>query len=87
MNAQAIGLHFANALNRERDLMPNETDMLCALIGGTKRTTRIWTAADDRELQRMIRKGQSSREIAEATGRSAMAVRVRKHRLKVQRHG
>ncbi len=79
MNAHTSAIYAFDALSRERALRPNETDMLCALIGEKR---RLWTQADDRELSRMKRRGMNATEIGRETGRSAMAVRIRLHHLK-----
>lgn len=86
MSPQTIAVSFAERLNKMRALTDDETDMLCAVLSLTreKRSYRSWKAKDDRELQRMLRRGMRASEIAQATGRTTMAVRNRIHRLRAK---
>jgi DNA-binding NarL/FixJ family response regulator len=74
-------IFFANALSRERALTEAETDMLCRSMQREPTGRRLWTQADDREIARLARKGLKAPQIAERVGRTAMAVRLRLHRL------
>lgn len=83
MTAPCLAEYFAGELNRYRPLRDDEVDRLHAAICRIiPRTRRLWKAADDRELQRLIRKRLTADEIAQRLSRTPMSVRTRIRDLK-----
>lgn len=81
MNMQSAAIFAFDRLSRERALRPDESDMLCKLIGEKR---RLWTQADDRELVRMKRRGMNATQIGAEVRRSPSAVRIRLCKLKMK---
>lgn len=88
MNARAVALQFAHELGLHRPLTPQEaqyveryaSDPRCNNRGQSAR--QRWTLADTRQLRKLMAKGCTRREIAQAMGRSCFTIDKRIRRIK-----
>lgn len=83
MTMQPAAVFFADRLSRERELTSEETTKLCAALAGSK-GRRMWTAKEDRQVNRMKARGMGAPAIAQELGRTAWSVRFRLARLRAK---